>query len=102
MAGRKVRGEAEAHQCLAEVEASGLSLAAWARREGIDGRSLSMWRVNLARRGAKPGQRMVELVPSAPKTPARYLIRRGEFAVEVGDDFEQDTLFRILDVVSAC
>ena len=97
MAGRKVRGEAEARLFLAEVEASGLDLGSWSRREGIDGRSLSIWRLHLARRGSKAKQRMVELVASAPQksaSQARYVVRRGEFAVELGDDFERETLFR--------
>ncbi|MEY3011922.1 MAG: hypothetical protein RIT45_657, partial [Pseudomonadota bacterium] len=49
MAGRKIEGEAEARRCLAAVESSTLSLADWARAQGIDGRSLNMWRVIFAR-----------------------------------------------------
>lgn len=100
MAKRKIRDHADAHQCLAEQASSGLSLASWARREGIDGRSLNLWRVNLARHGAKSvPTRLVELVPE--QSP-RYVIRCRQMAVEVGADFDQETLFRLLQVVSAC
>jgi len=102
MAGRKVESEAEARRCLAAVEASALALGDWARGEGIDGRSLNIWRLNLARRAAKtPAPRLVELVPAAPRA-AGYVVRCGPFAVELGDDFDQDTLSRILEVVAAC
>jgi hypothetical protein len=90
---------------LAEVEASGVDASEWARREGVDARSLNMWRLNLARRS--PAPRLVELVAATraaaqPPVNTRYVVRRGEFAVEFGGDFEQDTLFRILEVVAAC
>jgi hypothetical protein len=104
MAGRKIRDEADARACLAGVGASRLGLAGWARREGVDGRSLNLWRMNLARRAARSGPRLVELVPRPEPTPraARYVVRRGELAVEVGEDFDEDVLFRLLQVVAAC
>ena len=62
MAKRKIRDEADAQACLSAQASSGLTLSAWARREGIDGRSLNLWRVNLARWGASaPRARLVEL-----------------------------------------
>ncbi len=51
MAGRKVFNEFDAQRCLAAVRRSGAPLGAWARDHGIDGRSLNLWRTNLARRG---------------------------------------------------
>lgn len=102
MAKRKIRDHADAHECLAAQASSGLNLAAWARREGIDGRSLNLWRVNLTRHETKaPPTRLVELVPTPPP-PVRYTIRCRHLAVEFGDDFDQDTLFRLLQVVAAC
>lgn len=47
MAGRKIEDEAEARSCLKAAVASGEGRAVWARRHGIDGRSLNAWRVNL-------------------------------------------------------
>lgn len=102
MAGRKVRDEAEARRYLAAAESSGLPLAEWARAEGIDGRSLNMWRLNLSRVGAEePAPRLVELVPRATRGRT-FVVRCGPFAVDVGADFDQDTLHRILEVVAAC
>lgn len=102
MAGRKIQDEADAVQCLDAQRASGLELAQWAMRHGIDGRSLNSWRMNLARRGtARRAPRLVELVASGGPT-ARYTVRCGRLAVEVGDDFDQETLFRLLQVVASC
>ncbi len=98
---RKIRDEFDARSCLAAQAASGLTLSAWGRREGIDGRSLNLWRVNLARwAGPKPLPRLVELVPALP-TP-RYVVRCGQLCVEVGDGFEEATLLRLLRVLAAC
>ena len=104
MAGRKIRDEADARACLAALGACSLALAGWARREGVDGRSLNLWRMNLARRATRSGPRLVELVPHPAPTPraARYVVRRGELAVELGEDFDEDVLFRLLQVVAAC
>ena len=84
---------------------------------GLDGRSLNCWRRNLGRaggrapvRGAGRGSamRLVEVVarskaPVEPARPsARYRIVVGGMAVEVCDDFHEDTLARLLDVVRSC
>ena len=102
MSKRKIRDEGDARRCLADQMVSGLPLAAWAAVEGIDGRSLNSWRLNLARRGQQQGAapRMVELVAAAA-APAKYTIRCGRLEVEVGEGFDQDTLFRLLQVVAA-
>lgn len=105
MAGRKILDEAEARRCLAKATASGLGLSAWARREGLDGRSLNTWRLNLARRESAPAvQRLVELIPvdAASAVPTGYRVRCGRFIVEVGDDFDAGTLGRLLRTVAAC
>lgn len=112
MAGRRIENEEDAVDCLMRVECSGLELHEWVRRHGVDGRSLHCWRLNFERRGrqvpkAIPTQnvsRMVELVTheSEPPTDARYLIRSGIFEVEVCDDFDDDTLSRLLAVVATC
>ena len=112
MSKRKIRDEAEARKCLADVSASRLSLAEWARAHGVDGRSLNSWRNNLARReGARPAlvewvpsglARSVEPVPVQPLGPARYTIRCGELSVEVDEHFNADTLRRLLRVVASC
>ena len=76
---RRVDDELEARRCLQAVAASGRSLGAWAREQGIDGRSLNAWRVNLGRRensAARPTKApvkqvrggLVELVPTSRPT----------------------------------
>jgi hypothetical protein len=102
MAGRKILDETDAQRCLDAQVASGLTLAEWARHEGVDGRSLNSWRMNLARRRALPrAPRLVELVPARARA-AKYTVRCGRLEVDVGDDFDEDTLFRLLQVVAAC
>ncbi len=101
MAGRKIRDAAEARSCLARAERSGLERAAWARQNGIDGRSLQAWRLNLSRQEPRR-PRFIELVPPAPAEPVRYVVRVGELAVEVDDRFNEATLRRLLSVVASC
>lgn len=107
MAGRKIRGIAEARTCLAAAESSGLERAAWARAQGLDARSLNAWRLNLeraaARREAASVVRLVELVPKTePVVVATYVILCGDLAVEVDERFEAGTLRRLLEVVRTC
>jgi hypothetical protein len=102
---RKVRDAEEARGLLDAAEESGLARADWARRQGIDPRSLNAWRLNLGWRSGETERpvRLVELVPSVPGVPAaRYVIRVGNLAVEVDDRFDSDTLARLLGVVAAC
>ena len=101
---RKIVDARDARSCVKAARTAGLSFGAWARRHGVDGRSLHAWSVNLGlppSAPARPG--LIELVPrSAPPGPARYVVRVGETAVEVGDDFEDDTLARVVRVLRAC
>jgi len=123
MAGRKIEDAKEARKCLKAARASGLTNAAWSRREGIDGRSLHAWLLNLDRsaksHGSKRGRksssrskskparpRVVELVPVATPRPSvaapRYAVRCGELSIELDDHFEEETLRRLLRVVASC
>ncbi|MBZ0234578.1 MAG: hypothetical protein K8M05_19760 [Deltaproteobacteria bacterium] len=118
---RKITDEQEARRCLAAARRTGESAGVWARANGIDGRSLNAWRVNLARRGASgnrtrprvtsraptamvvgPRAALVELVAASPPGAARYVVHVGELRVEVGDDFGPETLRRIVEVLRAC
>jgi hypothetical protein len=96
----------EAEALLASWNESGVSLPAFARASGIDGRSLNCWRLNLTRsrlHRAEQPLRLVELAVAAPAArDAVYLVRVGEVEVEVGDDFREETLARLLRVVSRC
>lgn len=102
---RKIEDARDARACVRAARAAGLSLGAWARRHGVDGRSLHAWSVNLARSAtamvATP--RLIELVPRSPAAaPARYIVRVGEAAVEIGDEFLDETLARVVRVLRAC
>lgn len=104
---RKIEDARDARACVKAARAAGLSLGAWARRHGVDGRSLHAWSVNLARSPSatalvrKP--RLIELVPtSAPQAATRYVVRVRDAAVEVGDDFRDETLARVVRVLRAC
>ena len=98
---RRIRDRADAVACLAAVDASGLQRADWARRQDVDARSLNAWRLNLAREG-RGGVRLVELVPTPTARPARYLVRLDGLEVELDDQFREDTLARLLGVLSRC
>lgn len=118
MAARKIKDAKDARECLSAAKASGLTNAEWARQEGIDGRSLNAWRMNLGvsakSRSSKKSRcskskatppRMVELVAPAkssmPKRP-RYAVRFGELTIEVDEHFEEETLRRLVRVVASC
>jgi hypothetical protein len=117
---RRIQEELEARRCLLAVAASGRPLAEWARENGIDGRSLNAWRVNLGRREANaakaqpakapvrhPRSGLVELVASsrptmAPRGAGHYVLEVDGARVEFGDDFQEETLRRIVTVLRAC
>lgn len=111
---RKIRDEADARTCIAAVKASKLTAKQWARSEGIDGRSLRAWTLNLERGASSAKQvrsqtgltrplRLVELIPSTPaQSASRYLIRVGAHAVEVDDQFAEGTLRRLVAVLASC
>jgi transposase-like protein len=107
MAGRKIFNEQDARRCLAAAKGARGSGADWARAHGIDGRSLNAWRVNLSRRGGQPvralAPRLVELVPAAPASAAsRYVLRVGGVELEVGDDFNEVGLRRLVTLLKSC
>ena len=102
---RKVRDAEEARACLAAVAESGMERAAWARANGISGRSLNAWRLILDRKARRaPPLRLVEWVAVSPVTVEgpRYVVRCGPWSVEVDERFDADVLRRLLDVVATC
>jgi hypothetical protein len=108
MAGRKIRNERDARRCLAAAAAAGLSRGQWARQHGVDGRSLFAWSKNLERaeraRSKKSGRRQRGLVERVAGSVMgnRYVVRCGELSVEVGDEFDETTLGRLLRVMAQC
>lgn len=101
---RKIVDARDARACVKAARAAGLRLGAWARQHGVDGRSLHAWSVNLGLvASAAPTPRLIELVPAtAPAVPARYVVRVGDMAIELGDDFNEETLARVVRVLRAC
>lgn len=78
---RKVRDRAEAVELLEAWSSSGLSLRSFCAEQGLDGRSLNIWRVNLERqneapRGAGLGLQLIELVrrDAVEPAPAPYRV----------------------------
>ena len=111
MAGRKVINEQDARRCLTAVKASRHELGAWAREHGVDGRSLNLWRVNLARRGVvrvrAAAPKLVELVVAPAPRPvvgsrAPFVLRIGGVELEVGDHFDEASLGRLVGVLKSC
>lgn len=118
---RKIGDEREAARLLRAAERSGLSAGDWARRHGVDGRSLHAWQMNIARRGtlaparrrkprreaAPAGHPLVELVP-VPTAVAqrggagRYVLEVGGARVEFGDEVSVATLRRVLEALRSC
>jgi len=109
MAARKIRDERDAQQCMASVEASGLSRSDWARQHGVDGRSLFAWSRKVAGSDKAQGSKnerkhsgLVELIPDASHAGSRYVIRCGQLVVEIDEHFDEATLARLLKVIAAC
>ena len=105
---RKIENERDAHACLKAAKAAGLGPGAWARAHGVDGRSLNAWRMNLSRsaagrRAEATVPRLIELVPAAPqRLGARYVVRVRDAAIELGDDFHEESLVRLVRALRAC
>ena len=102
---RKVRDEAEARAVVAAANASGLPRRVWAREHGISPRSLNAWQMNLDRRDRRraPGLQLVEVTGlTAPRPTALYVIEVAGVRVELGDDFRDDTLGRLVRVLRGC
>jgi hypothetical protein len=104
MTPRKVANRDEAVRFLNQADVSGLPRATWARQNGIDARSLNLWRVILNRKDRVPSNlRLVELIPHASDSARTGVrVRRGELVVEVDADFDEQALARVLAVVARC
>jgi hypothetical protein len=98
---RKIQDEQDARRCL---KAAGSDPVRWARAHGVDGRSLSAWRINLAGRAARTGRQTAQLVELIPLSSpgARYVIAVGDVRVEFDDGCSGETLSRVLQVLRSC
>ncbi len=72
------------------------------------GRSLNAWRINLSRSVTNELEtptplRLVELVPApTARDDARYLVRVRDLAIELGPDFDDETLVRLVRALRSC
>lgn len=93
------RGEVPA--LLQELEASGESLAAFARSRG-----LRSWKLYKARRKLRPAKRGVELVPvrvvDEPRAEAIGLVLACGHRLEIPRNFDEALLRRLLGVLASC
>lgn len=109
--GRKIDDEADARRCLSAAKRAGKSAGEWARSQGIDGRSLHAWSVNLHRGRAskalpKPTKptSLVELVPRTVvgNPRARYVLEVAGVRLEFDDEASPATLRRVVEVLRSC
>lgn len=116
--GRKIVNEAEAQWCVLAAKRAGCNAGEWARKHGIDGRSLHAWQMNFERRGMRAAGRrrkpkaastvsaLVELVPTVRSAhtvgTARYVLEVAGARVEFGDDASVATLRRVLEALRPC
>lgn len=104
--GRKVADRAEAAQLLTEWRHSGERMSDWCVARGINWYSLNAY----GGRGVEAPTAFVELAvgtvaiaEAMPAAEARYRICLGDdLAIEVDDDFRDDTLRRLIGVVASC
>ena len=101
--GRRVQNEADARACLTAVQDSGLALYGWCKANQMDYAVLYRWQRRLNGRPSAE-LHLVEVTPApvggSPKNP-RYTLLAGNIRVEVGDDFVEETLARLLRVACA-
>jgi len=105
--GRKVRAD-EAVELLERWERSGEPMSRWCAERGLNWYSLSAYKGWLCTRwGSDPPAEVAfaEVVVDAPVVAqpprtGRYCVELGEIVVEVRDDFQEDTLRRLLRVVA--
>ena len=107
-AGRKVFNEQDARRCIAAARWTRGGIAVWARANGVDGRSLNAWYVNLARRGVPRvravGPKLVEVVraPAVASTRSSYVLHVGGVELEVSDNFDELSLRRLVGLLKSC
>lgn len=108
MPGRRIINEEDARRCLAAAKSFRGGVAAWAQVNGVDGRSLNCWRVNLRRRKAPQPRalapRLVELVPASMARAARigYVLHIRGVELEVGNHFDEVSLRRLVRLLKSC
>ena len=88
---------ADAQAVVARMAVSGLSVREFAEAEGLEAQRIYRWRSVLGEKGTPA---FVEVRRSAVATPIEVVLRTGH-VVRVPDGFSEDTLRRMLAVLSA-
>src|SRR5512142_1231418 len=103
---RKIVDEQDARACLRSARVAAVSVGEWARDNGVDGRSLNAWRINLSRSPIPEEagkRRLVELVPAAPpRADTRHVVHVDGARIELADDFREETLVRLVRALRSC
>jgi hypothetical protein len=92
--------DADAQTILSALDASGLSVAAFAARERLDPQRLYFWRRrldNASRDVARPPA-FIELRPAAERERVEVLLRSGR-VVRVAESIDGDVLRRLVDAL---
>ncbi|MEO0600012.1 MAG: hypothetical protein AAF211_01170 [Myxococcota bacterium] len=105
---RKVRDRTDAEALLEAWSSSGLSLRAFSAEQGLDGRSLNIWRVNLERQREPRndvglGLQLIELVSCKAEPPsASYRMHVAGMVLELDDHFSEPTVQRLVRLLRSC
>jgi hypothetical protein len=103
---RKVRDAEDAEACLSAAERAGLAPRDWAHQNGVNARSLHMWRILLDRQKGPPARaplRLVELVTAAlAPQPPLYRVCCGDVSIELDERFDEAVVLRLLRLVREC
>lgn len=107
MKGRRLRDRTEARRLLKEWELSGEPMRKWCEARGLSWGSMAQHRrfwLADQRQVQREKVDFVEVVPtSVPgRRSARYRLFVGAGVVEVGEDFDDDTLRRLLHLMNTC
>jgi hypothetical protein len=91
--------EDDARGVLAALDASGVSVSAFAEREGVDPQRIYMWRRRLPAVTPAAGPAFVELRPG--DIPRVEVVLRSGHVLRVPESFDAEALGRLLEVLEA-
>lgn len=91
--------EADARVVIDAWQASGMSVSAFAHRYSLNVERLRRWRRRLEAADAPAGPRFVQVVASRPVTTP-LVLHVGDVRIDVPQDFDDETLARVLQVLS--
>jgi hypothetical protein len=92
--------EPDAQHALGAWQASGLSLAAFARQHGLQVQRLRRWKQRLLEEPKTNEARFVRLVVREDAEPKPLRLHIGQLVIEVPNGFDADALLRLVDVLS--